>query len=137
MRRGSSGSADEVCVIPASLRARVGLADGDGCGVTVGNRPDRPCGVIVVPDSGTSVDGGSGGTGVGVGDRPPCPGWPTTVATAASAGEGDAPIEQVFPWLTGHKVNRGARMACALDAALALTRRAATVLQTQIEKVTL
>jgi hypothetical protein len=46
---------------------------------------------------------------------------------------GSAPIEQFLPWLTGHSVNRGAFKVCALEVADALTWRAATVLQTQIE----
>jgi len=82
MSRESSGSAEEVWVIRASLGACVGLADGVACGVTVGNRPDRASGVMVAPGIGTSVVGGSGAWLDG--------GWmpcPTTAATAASAGE--------------------------------------------------
>jgi hypothetical protein len=46
---------------------------------------------------------------------------------------GSLPIEQVVLRAAGQSVNRGARMACTLDAALAVTLRARTVLQTQIE----
>ena len=89
IRRGSNGSADEAWVIPASLRARLGLLDGEACGVTVGNRPDSPAGVIVAPGIGASVVGGSVGSGFDVGVPPA---WPTTVVIAASAGESDAPL---------------------------------------------
>lgn len=50
---------------------------------------------------------------------------------------GSLPIEQVVLCATGQSVNRGGCIACALDAALAVTRFAVTVLQTQIEYVTL
>jgi hypothetical protein len=50
---------------------------------------------------------------------------------------GSAPIEHLFPWLTGHRVNRGASKACALAATVAATDRAGTVLQTQTEIVSL
>ncbi len=93
IRRGSSGRADEVCVTPASLLAFAALdGDGDGRGVTVGNRPVRPAGVIVVPGTGANVGGGSAGGvdgGVDGGPEPPWPGCPTTMVTAASAGESD------------------------------------------------
>jgi hypothetical protein len=46
---------------------------------------------------------------------------------------GSLPIEQVVPCATGQSVNRGGRITSALDAALAVTRFAVTVLQTQIE----
>jgi hypothetical protein len=49
---------------------------------------------------------------------------------------GRRPIEHVARRAAGHSVNRGGRIACALDAARAVTRVAATVLQTQIEYVT-
>jgi hypothetical protein len=64
------------------LRECDGVAEGDATGVTVGNRPDNPPGVIVAPGSGTSVVGGIGG-GLDGGTMP----CPTTAATAASAGE--------------------------------------------------
>ena len=74
---------------PASLLAFAALdGDGDGRGVTVGNRPVRPAGVIVVPRTGANVGGGSAG-GVDGGVEPPWPGCPTTMVTAASAGESD------------------------------------------------
>jgi hypothetical protein len=46
---------------------------------------------------------------------------------------GRLPIEQVVLRTAGQSVNRGDRIVCALDAALAVTLFAATVLQTQIE----
>jgi hypothetical protein len=46
---------------------------------------------------------------------------------------GRLPIEQVVLRAAGQSVNRGFRIACALDVALAVTLRARTVVQTQIE----
>jgi hypothetical protein len=46
---------------------------------------------------------------------------------------GRVPIEQVVLRATGQSVNRGGRITCALDEALAVTLVARTVLQTQIE----
>jgi hypothetical protein len=79
MSRESSGNADEVSVARVACRPCAdGLDDVDGCGVTVGKRPDRPAGEMVAPGIGSNVPGGSGG---GVeGGLMPCP---TTAATAA------------------------------------------------------
>jgi hypothetical protein len=43
------------------------------------------------------------------------------------------PIVQVVLRAAGQSVNRGRRITCALDAAVAVTLVARTVLQTQIE----
>jgi len=85
--RGSSGSADEAWVIPASLCVCLfcGVAGGDVCGVTTGNRPDSPAGLIVAPGIGASVVGGSVGGGLDTGL------WPTSVVIAATAGDSDDP----------------------------------------------
>lgn len=139
-------------------------------GVTVGNSPLMPDGVIVAPGMGASVVGGSGGTGgtelpTGEGLR-----WLTTVATVASAGDngaastvtvrvigapavaaaltwsviissnawlaGSVPIVHVVPCAAGHSVYRGNLIERALLDALTTTLLAGTVLQTQIEYVT-
>lgn len=89
--RGSSGSADEVWVTPASLWLRVGLLDGVACGVTTGNRLDRLEGVMVAPGIGARFDGASGGPGTGA-DVGAGPGRLTTDDTDASAGESVAAL---------------------------------------------
>jgi len=139
-----------------------GVVGGDVPGVTTGNRPDSPCGLIVAPGMGAKFGtGGSGGTGVDIGV------CPTTVVIVATAGDSDdpltlivrvigspatavvrtrsliislnawlagrMPIVQVVLCAAGQSVNRGDRITCALDAALAVTWVARTVLQTQIE----
>ncbi len=91
MSRGSSGRADDVCAIPVALPDRrcFCLAEGEARGVTVGNSPPRLGGVIVALGMGSSVVGGSGGTG---GTELPTGEWLrwlTTVVTAASAGDSD------------------------------------------------
>jgi len=88
MSRGSSGNDDDAWAIPASLCVCLGLgeAGGDVCGVTTGNRPDSPAGVIVVPGMGASAGGGSVGTGLDVG------GWLTIVVMVATAGDSDDPL---------------------------------------------
>jgi len=86
MSRGSSGSVEDAWVIPLSLReCLLGVAGGDVCGVTTGNRPDRPGGLIVAPGMGARFDGGSVGTGVEIGV------WPTTVVIVATAGDSEEP----------------------------------------------
>lgn len=87
IRRGSSGSEDEAWVIAASLCVCLGsrVAGGELCGVTTGNRPDSPAGLIVAPGMGASVVGGRVGAGLDVGV------WATTVVIVASAGDSDDP----------------------------------------------
>lgn len=92
MRRGSSGRADETCATRIGRRPFApdcGFDDedeGDAVGVTVGNRPVKFGGVIVVPATGTSVVGRVGiglevgGGGVDVMD-------PTDVVIDAPDGE--------------------------------------------------
>lgn len=99
IRRGSSGTAEETWVALAGRRLRdpdVAADDvgEDGCGVTVGNRPDRLGGVIVVPGTGTSVVGGSVGTGVDVGAG--LPACPTDVVTDAAAGDSAVPLTEIM-----------------------------------------
>lgn len=50
---------------------------------------------------------------------------------------GSVPIEQVVPLAAGQRVNRGCRIDCELEVALAVTRCALTVLHTQMEYVTM
>jgi hypothetical protein len=59
--------------------------------VTVGNRPLRLGGVIVEPATGSSVVGGSVGSGLDVGAGLPLA-CPTAVVTEASAGDSEVPL---------------------------------------------